>query len=232
MGTEKPLHGGHRVRVKRKFLKYGLSVFEEHEILELVLFYGIPQKDTNELAHILLNAFGSFDAVFDASYEELIKIPGIGENAAALIKLIPPLAKKYVEASLVEKKRIYNTKSAVEVLSPKFIGEKEEILVLMLLGSDGRLAYCREVHRGSLHEVPMYIRELTNLAINYKADTAIIAHNHPSGKALPSSGDMDSTKALMQALESIQVTLEDHIIFTKTDYCSMKNSGWLDALKE
>ena len=226
----KQIHEGHRQRVKRKFLEYGFTPFHDHEILEMLLFYGIPQKDTNPIAHELLNSFGTIKRVFEAPYEELLKVPGIGENAAVLIKMIPLLAKRYAESGVEDKRRIYSTAEAVKVLRPKFIGESEEIFVLMLMGSDGRLLFCKTINRGSIHEVLVYIREITKKAIQYKADMAIVAHNHPNGNTMPSTGDLNATREVIRALESINVHLEDHIIFAGESYNSMKKSGWIDYI--
>ena len=231
MPEEKNIHKGHRQRMKNKFLTHGISIFEDHEILEILLYYVIPMQDTNPLAHRLLDTFGSLDGVFGAPYDELKKVPGIGENAAFLIKMIPQLSKRYYEALQKEKKRIYNTSEAVSLLRPKFIGEKEELLVLALLGSDGRLLYCGTVNHGSIHEVPVYIRTITKLAIDYHADSAILAHNHPSGSAVPSAGDIQVTGEIMRGLETIDVSLRDHIIFTQKNYCSFRDSGWLEEIK-
>ena len=92
---KKNVHEGHRDRLRQRFLQEGLENFQDHNVLELLLFYSIPRKDTNEEAHNLINRFGSLSGVFDASFEELCEVKGIGENSAALIKIMPELFKKY-----------------------------------------------------------------------------------------------------------------------------------------
>ncbi len=90
------IHSGHRARVKQRFLRGGLDSFDDHQVLELLLFYALPQRDVNELAHALLNHFGTLSAVFDAPEQELLQVPGIGENAAVLVKLLPQIARRYL----------------------------------------------------------------------------------------------------------------------------------------
>ena len=105
---DKVSHEGHRQRLKNRFLTEGLDSFETHNILELLLFYSIPQRDTNGIAHKLLDTFGSLKGVFEADFEELIKIDGIKENTATLLKLIPEVARAYFHEEMDEQK-IFDT---------------------------------------------------------------------------------------------------------------------------
>lgn len=224
------MHEGHRERIKEKFLKNGLDYFEPHEILELLLFNAIPRKDTNEIAHKLLDNFGSLSGVFDAPYEELLKVEGIGQSSAALLKLIPQLSRCYLDDKQCDKARVYNTESAGKMLLHKFIGRTNEVVVLLLLDSKGRQLYCGVVNEGSVNTVPIYIRKIVELAVRYNAASAILAHNHPSGNTMPSAGDMTSTKDVFQALQTVNVWLNDHIIVVEGDYFSMADSGLMENL--
>ena len=229
---KKPIHSGHRLRLKKNFLKNGIDTFEDHQILEMLLFYGIPQIDTNPIAHRLLNRFGSLDKVFDAPLSELMKIEGVGENTATLIKFIPQLSRKYNEAKIIKKTRIFSQEQIIEIFRTKFIGIEVEQIVIMLLGSDGSLLYCGKVNEGSINTVPIYIRRILNLALTYDADTVILAHNHPSGNAIPSSNDIKSTREIYTALNASGFHFEDHIILAGDEYCSLKQSGWLTKIKD
>ena len=228
--SPKPIHSGHRLRLKRSFLQNGIDTFENHQILEMLLFYGIPQMDTNPIAHRLLNKFGSLDKVFDAPLSELMKIEGIGENTATLIKFIPSLSRKYNESKKIKKTRIFSYEQIVEIFQTKFIGVEIEQVLIMLLGSDGSLLYCGKVNEGSVNTVAIYIRRILNLALTYDADTVILAHNHPSGNAMPSSNDISATRDIHTALTASGFHFEDHIIIAGNEYCSLKQSGWLNRL--
>ena len=229
---KKPIHSGHRLRLKKSFLNNGIDTFEDHQILELLLFYGIPQIDTNPIAHRLLNKFGSLDKVFDAPLSELMKIEGIGENTATLIKFIPQLSRKYNEARIIKKTRIFSYDQIIEIFRTKFIGVEMEEILIMLLGSDGTLLFCGKVNEGAINTVPVYIRRILNLALTYNADTVIVTHNHPSGNAAPSSSDIKSTREIYVALTASGFHFEDHIIIAGDEYFSFKQSGWLKKIED
>lgn len=224
------LHEGHRERIKEKFLKSGLDDFEPYAILELLLFSTISRKDTNMIAHKLIENFGSLSGVFDAPYDELLKVDGIGKTSATLIKLIPQLSRCYLLDKQQDKNRIFNTETAGKMLIKKYIGRSNEVVVLLLLDSKSRQLYCDVVNEGSVNTVPIYVRKIVELAVRYNAVGAILSHNHPSGNMMPSSGDIASTKDVFQALETVNVRLNDHIIVADNDYFSMADSGLMDKM--
>lgn len=226
------IHEGHRSRVKKRFLEHGADSFEPYQILELLLFYGIPQGDTNPLAHQLLNTFGSFAKVLDAPISELEKVKGIGPSSALLIKMIPNLARLYMEDLQSTHDRLYDTHSIGKFLTPKFIGRKNEVVVLLLLDSKGRVLYCKVMNEGSVREAPIYTGQILHLAVQYHAATAILAHNHPSGDTMVSEGDLRATEDVYLALDTVGVELADHFIIVDGDYLSMKEAGLMDILVE
>ena len=166
---ERSVHQGHRERVKQRFLKHNLDVFEEHQILELLLFYGLPRADTNPIAHELLDRFGTISGVCDAPIEELTRTKGITQNVAILLKLIPQLSRHYINTQTSDKERIYDTNSAMRIISPQFIGRKNEMVVLVLMDSKNRVLYCGVVTEGNVNTVPLYIRKIITLAATYNA---------------------------------------------------------------
>ncbi len=219
------MHEGHRARLKARALKEGLDKFEPHNILELLLFFSIPRQDTNVIAHRLLDHFGSLSAVFDASFEELKEIKGVGENSAYLIKLIPELARAYIDdrhsAGL-----ILNTPQKVgDYLLNKFIGRNDEVVILLLMDNKCKVLKCTVVFEGSVNAAAISIRKITELALRNHASVAVVAHNHPNGIALPSKEDVETTKRLKEALQLVGVELVDHIIVADNDYISMAQSA-------
>lgn len=223
MAKIKGVHDGHRDRVRDKFLHSGLEVFEEHQILELLLFYGIPRKDTNEIAHKLINTYGSFSSVFDAPIETLEDC-GLSKSASVLIKLIPQVCRKYMDDKYENKDKIITSENIAERLMPKFIGLDEENVVLMLLDAKSKELYCGVISQGSVNASEIYTRKVVQLAVKYHSTSAIISHNHPSGIALPSLEDIKSTINLKKALSAVGVRLVDHIIVADTDYISLAQS--------
>ncbi len=226
----KSLHGGHRERVKSQFLKNGLDSFQPHSILELLLYYAIPLKDTNPIAHQLLQKFGSLSGTFDAPYEELLKVDGIGRSAATLIKLIPQICRRYQEDIDRDKIVIYSYDEAGKRLVNKFIGRQNEVVVLMLLDSKTRILFCDVVDEGSVNSANIYIKKIVRLSVQYDASYAILSHNHPSGSCLPSKQDLSTTRWVYEALDTVEVRLIDHIIVSGNDYLSIAQSKLMPEL--
>jgi DNA repair protein RadC len=225
------MHQGHRERIRKKFTSHGLDNFEDHEILELMLFYAVPRKDTNEIAHKLINTFGSIPAVFDAPINLLKEVDGVGEVAAVFIKLIPELTRIYSERKFSTSNHSLELKNLCDKLCLKFIGRTEEIVAIMLFDAKGKLIYDGIVNKGTVNAVDMYFRKIIELIVLYNACSLILAHNHPSGFAVPSQADMDSTKQLSKILHNMRVTFVDHIIVADGDYVSMRDCGF-DAIFE
>ena len=223
------LHDGHRKRVIDTFLQNGMDGMHPHEILEMLLFYAIPRKDTNETAHLLLDTFGSLSAVFDAPYEELLKIKGIGQNTAALLKMIPQLARAYLSDGSIPR-IIASFEDAAACLVPKFIGRTKETLFVLCLDNKNTLTGCVMAEEGSVNSAEISIRRIAEITVKYNAAAIVIAHNHPGGTAIPSKEDLDTTKKLMEFCKSIGVPLLDHLVVSDGDYVSMAQTGTLSRI--
>lgn len=220
------VHDGHRERLKERFVEHGLDSFNEVNALELLLFYAIPRKDTNVIAHELLNRFGSLSQVFDAGVRELCEVPGIGENAAVLLKLIPAIIKKSMIEQGEKAPVLNNTKAAAKFLVPRFMFEREEFILMLCLDSQRRLISCTEIGRGVPNAVDTNVRRIAELALKNRASYVMIAHNHPDGVALPSREDDYMTRQTRAALDAIFVPLVDHYIVAGKDVTSYHDSGF------
>lgn len=219
------LHSNHRERVRNEFLKNGFDdSTPPHKILEMLLFYSIPRKDTNKLAHELINRFGSLSGVFDASSSQLLNVPGLGENSVALIRLIPQIFRSYcndkVEAPIVFK----NISEIGNFLVTKYFTFTEEVFAVTSLTRSGKFISFDILERGDIESVGISMRKLIETVIEKKARCIVISHNHPSSIALPSNEDIALTERISQAVESIGVTLIDHLIITCDDYVSLAQS--------
>ena len=220
------IHDGHRQKMRQRFLTGGLDNFADHEVLELLLFYAIPRRDTNVTAHLLLERYGSLEAVMNAPVEDLMQVDGIGESAALLIKLVPQVMRKS-RLSRGRKERILNsTKLAGEFLLDCFIGEKNEVVYQLCLDRKGKLLTCRRLAEGGISSSDLDVRKLVENALLSSASAVIISHNHPSGVALPSADDYTATDRIREILASVGVTLVDHIIVADGDFVSMADSGF------
>ena len=218
------LHDGHRQRLIQRFLEEDLDNFEPHNALELLLFYAIPRKDTNELAHVLMDTFGSLKGVFDAPYEELIKVTGIGPNTAALLKLVPSLTRTYYSSD-ARSVILDTSEKSGEYFLPYYIGQTEEVVRLACLDAGGKVISNQILHRGSANAAEVNIRKIVNIALRNNAMGVILAHNHPGGLPLPSEEDVATTKSIREALMPMGILLMDHIIVAGQDYVSMARSG-------
>ncbi len=217
-------HTGHRKRLKKKFIENGLDVFEPHEALEMFLFYAIPRKDTNPLAHRLLDRYLNLGGVCDAPIDELINEFGLSESAAIYLKMIPEMSRLYYESKL-SCDNIIEVENIGEKFKIKFIGRTNEAVALILGDAKGKMIYFDIVSKGSINSSDVPIRKIVDLSLRHNAKTAFIAHNHPSGSAFPTTEDIETTRVLRETLESIGVILVDHFIITEDDYISLRESG-------
>ncbi len=217
------LHEGHRDRVRNKFLANGgfPKGTPEHEMLELVLFYSIPRKDTNEIAHNLIKTFGSLSGVFKASAEELMSVKGISKNSAVLIKLIIELARQYNSDIKSVASTFSSTEEIGTYLLGRYAGVTEEVMTLLSLDGKGKIISYDEVLKGDISRVGVSTRKIIEILLRTKATSVIMVHNHPSGLALPSDADLSATATVKNALSHIGVTLLDHIIIAEGDFVSL-----------
>lgn len=222
------IHDGHREHMRQRFLKGGLDSFADHEALELLLYYAIPRKDTNAIAHMLMSRYGALSSVMAAPVEDLMRVEGIGENAAILLKLVPRLCQKARLADAHRQELILNSAArAGSYLMEHFMGEKNEVLYQLCLDRKGKLLACKRLGEGSISSVPLDLRRLMENAILSSASAVILAHNHPSGLAKVSEEDLAATEQARAALATIEVLLSDHIIVADRDFVSMAESGLL-----
>jgi len=220
------IHKGHRERMKKRFISHGLDVFEDHAVLELLLLFSIPQRDVNPLAHKLIATFGSLSGVLEATHEDLMKIDGVGENTAVLIRLLPQTFRRYIISSSRQDKILDTSEKAGEFIKPFYIGEREEVVYIICLDSKRKLITFREISRGIVNAADISVRKMVESALAHNATNAIISHNHISGIALPSLEDEITTKNARVALRMIGVNLLDHIIVAGDDFVSMMDSGF------
>lgn len=219
------IHDGHRQRLKERFLREGLDHFSDIQALELLLFYCIPRQDTNPIAHSLLERFGSLSQVLEAPAEELCKVPGIGQSAAVLLSMMLPMGRFYQKNRAENVRILASMDACAEYLVPYFHGRRNETVFLLCLDAKCKVLGCREMGEGSVNSAGVPIRRIVETALGLNATTAILAHNHPSGFALPSGEDIQTTHRVAAALSAVEITLADHIIVADGDYVSIAQSG-------
>lgn len=224
------IHDGHRERMKQTFLKGGLEPFSELHALEILLFFSRKQGDVNPLAHALINHFGSLAGVLDAAPEDLEKIPGVGENTVVLLKLIPAMAAKYLASRTDSNLIIDNSNGLKALLTPYFFSARNEMTFLVCLDAKLKLLGVRKISEGSPTATDISIRQILQAALSLNATIVVLAHNHPSGIALPSDEDLSATRYLADFLKRTGILLYDHAIWADDDMVSMRESGYMAAL--
>ena len=221
-------HRQHRQRLKERFLQEGLDSFDPVNILELMLFYAIPQGDTNPTAHRLLDTFGSLSGVMNASVENLCQVKGVGQHAATLIKLFAAVVRPYLDDANRGGVVLQSTDEICRYLLPKFAGRTVETFYLVCLDGRRRVNYSGILSEGTLDSVPVFVRQIVEKVLAVHASFVIMAHNHPSGFALPSRADIDTTREVIRALGPLSVSVVDHIVVSGEDCVSFRDSGFLN----
>lgn len=212
------IHAEHRRRVKEKFRESGLNSFSDHEVLELLLFFGIPYKNTNETAHKLINRFHSLSGVLDADFGELVQQDGIGENAATLLTFLPQLMRRYA-IDKTEQSVIFDTPEKIgEYLVDHFIGATREQLELLLFDAKMQMIDHVTLHDGSVSSVAVNPEKIAELLFSKRASNFVLAHNHPSGGTEPSAEDLSATRKLYRAFIPFNKYLVEHIIVSGDKY--------------
>lgn len=218
------IHDGHRRRFKEEFLARPDS-FPDHKLLELLLFYANPRGDTNPTAHLLMDRFGSFDGVLDASPEELLKVPGVGEHTVALLKGVKAAAGRYLSGRTRVDGIVRSAKDIYDQLESSFFGARSELIFLLCLDGKGKALGVRKVGEGNVNASEVIVRSVMEAALSLNATWVVLAHNHPSGLAVPSDADKTTTQYLAKVLGTVNIGLVDHVIFADGDMVSMRDSG-------
>lgn len=220
------VHDGHRKRVREQFLKEGFSeATPEHKVLEMLLFYSIPRRDTNELAHTLIQTFGSLAGVMDASSEDLLKVPGINLNTVCLLKMIMPTARQYTLSRNKHRRYLITRQEVGDYLLERFAGRTVETVFVLCMDNKGKVLDCAVVSEGDEISVRVSARLVVEQVFKTKATVVALAHNHPRGLALPSPGDIEVTRNIAIALQNLSIQFLDHVIVADDDYISMASSA-------
>lgn len=228
--ADKPnIHAGHRQRVKEEFRIRGLEGMPDHKVLELLLFYAKPQGDVNPLAHALIERFGTLSGVFHATYEQLLNVKGVGENTATLIKLMPAIGGRYLQDRVDLSQVLEETWQFRELLLPYFFGARNEMAYLVCMDGKHKLIACRKLGEGVADAVSLTTRKVMEMALECNASVVVLAHNHVSGLALPSTEDVVTTRQLRKTLCQVGIDLYDHFIVADDEMISMRRSNYFET---
>ena len=222
MHTEKE----HRLRLRNRFCQEGLENFDPVHALELLLFYAVPQKDTKPVARALLDRFGSYTAVLEASREELEAVAGVGPAVATFLNLVHASGGYYQTQKAAEEKILDDVEKYGSYLLKRFYGRRRETVFLLCLDAKCKLLSCQLVGEGDVNSANIPMRRIVELALAANATSVVLAHNHPSGIAVPSREDVMTTRHLATVLGAMDMILADHVVAADDDFVSMVQSGY------
>ena len=227
MAEDSKIHTGHRRRMRSRVAENGFASLEPHEALECLLYITNARKNTNRMAHELIDRFGDFAGVLDASEEDLMTVEGVGPATARMLHLLPEVSRYYHRSRTGEGRAVCSTDQLAGFLLGKFAGADRERAMLVVLDSRSRVKATFWLREGTSNRVSLAIKDIVEAALKGGTDTVALCHNHPNGMALPSREDIQATENIVRALGMIQVHLRDHIILTETDYFSMREENRL-----
>ena len=225
------MHQAHRLRMKQKFLEYGIGGFADHEIIEFLLFYAIPRKDVNPLAHKLISHFGSLSAVLEASVDSLMQVDGIGEHSAILINLFFQLFNKYNRDTHMRTK-LSSTALAKTYCKTLFNEPAIEQFFVVCLGPSNKVISQRLINSGTSSKINVNIRQITDFALRNKCERIIITHNHTGEKCMPSDEDIAFTRSVICSCMLNDIDVLDHIIISRASSSSFAELGILNSIKQ
>jgi len=215
----------HRKRLREKFLTSGMEAFHEYEVLELLLTYAISRKDVKPQAKDLLAKFGSLKGVVDADIGDLIKIKGVGEDSAILVKLVKEIAALYLKQKAKEKRQVSCTTELLDFCRTVMGAKKDEEFCVIYLDAQNQIIEFETIQKGIVNQAVVYPRQVLESALKKKASAIILAHNHPSGHVRPSDADIRLTKTIQETAKVLDILIHDHIIIGENRFFSFREEG-------
>ncbi len=221
------MHEGHRARMRDKYLKSGISSLSEHEIAELLLFYSMPRVNTNEAAHRLIDTFGSLSNALDADAKDLINVKGIGEQTAVFLKLVKDIA-LYCQKDKWRERPVLRHTAEVGTYIQDMIGDLPyECFFVLSLDLGDKVISFTKLEEGTSACTNVDIRKILECAVRLHANKVVLAHNHPSGRLIPSDSDISLTRTLQTSFEPFGITVLDHIIVGGGGYISLAEKNYI-----
>lgn len=226
------IHSGHRQRLKSKVKNNGLKSLSMHEVLELMLTYTIPQRDTNELAHNLIKKYNGFAGVFDADHSDLINNNQVGEETALFLSMLPD----FVDIYLQEKNKNFvlnNVYSCVQFFRKNFIMHNEEVLFITCLGKTGKVLKTVEIKGSNDCEIDFDLKQIGQIINVQNIFAIVLFHTHPNGSVTPSLEDYETTQRIINICAMMNIYVADHIILNENDHYSFgRNNLIADMYKK
>jgi len=227
MKPDRPDHLEHRKRLKERYERTGLDGLPDYEILELLLFYAIPQGDVKPRAKDLLRRFGSLQGVLEAGRDELQKVKGIGPHSSLFFRLLSEVNALYLRKKAETKEQVSSTKELIDFCRSSMGALKDEHFAVIYLNARNRIIRVETIQEGIVNQAVVYPRKVLEKALEHKASAIILVHNHPSGHVRPSDADIRLTRVLQDAARVMDIALHDHLIVGENRFFSFREEGIL-----
>lgn len=224
MADENP-DAGHRSRLRKRLFEGGPDALLDHELVEYLLALALPRRDTKGLAKKLIADFGSFGALLSADGETIMRVGDVSEGAAAAIKIAQASALRLLRSEVVERPVLGSWQALLDYLHADMAHNPVERVRVLFLNSRNVLIRNEPVSEGSVDEAAVYIREIIRRALDYKATSLIIVHNHPSGDPSPSQADIRLTREIVEAGRHLKIAVHDHVIIGSKSHSSLRSMG-------
>jgi DNA repair protein RadC len=221
---EKPHYAGHRQRLRERFLANESGALADYELLEIILFAAIPQKDVKPLAKELLARFSNLKGVLNADAEQLREF-GLSESPLALLKAVAAAHARIARSEIINRPVLSSWQKILDYCYAVMAHEKQEQLRLIFLNRKNMLIAEEVQQKGTIDHTPVYVREVIKRALDLGAGAIILVHNHPSGDPSPSKDDIQMTRAVAEAAKAVGLVLHDHLIIGHGKHASLKEMG-------
>ncbi len=221
-------HKYHRKRLRKELVEQDFpESVPDHKVLEALLFYGISQKDTNPIAHDLINNFGSLTAVLEADADSLFQVKGMTERSVTLIKLMLPIFRRYTADRNANRRVFKSIKQICEYLVVRHQSYGREVFILTCLNESGNLICCDVISKGGALDVSFEIKDVVQKVLKHNASYVVISHNHLTGNLIPSREDIVATEQLNFTLKQMNIGLIDHVIVSGNEYLSLVEGKYI-----
>jgi DNA repair protein RadC len=222
LGEAAPHYHGHRQRLRQRFLEAGSEAVSDYELLELVLFRAIPQRDLKPLAKSLIATFGSFAEVIAAPPQRLAEIKGLGDAAIVELKIVQGAANRLARGQVKKRPLLSSWSNVLDYCRTAMAFADKEQFRILFLDKRNQLIVDELQQVGTIDHTPVYPREVVKRALELSATAIILVHNHPSGDPTPSRADIQMTQAIIEVAKPLGISVHDHIIVGKEGHASLK----------
>lgn len=219
---EAPHYHGHRERLRSRFRESGPAALADYELLELVLFRAVPQRDVKPLAKELIERFGSFAEVISAPAALLKEVDGVGEAIVTELKVVEAAAQHLAKGRIKSKKVLSSWSAVIDYCRTSMAFADKEQFRILFLDKRNQLIADEVQQKGTVDHTPVYPREVVKRALELSATAIILVHNHPSGDPTPSRADVQMTKQVIDVAKPLGITVHDHIIVGKAGHSSLR----------